>query len=104
MDRYVSGNWVVKQGSSGEFISRWKAFTQWSLDNAAGSEDFLLLQDAQDPQHFISLGVWRDHESISAWRNLPEFATLLGRCRELCEDFRGVDYELVARPAAARTA
>jgi heme-degrading monooxygenase HmoA len=98
MSSYVSGNWIVKSGSEQEFVSRWTAFTQWSLDNSDGAEDFLLLNDAESPTHFISMGTWRDEASIKAWRSSPEFAQLLGRCRELCEDFRGVDYTLAARP------
>lgn len=46
------------------------------------------------------LGTWADLESVRAWRGTPEFAQLLGRCRELCEKFHAGDYSLAASPTA----
>jgi heme-degrading monooxygenase HmoA len=101
-DQYVSGQWRVKAGSEEEFVTRWLAFTGWSLDNAPGAGSFVLIRDTADPRHFVSFGTWDDPESVHAWRSSPEFAELLGRCRELCEEFRAGDYELAASPARAR--
>jgi hypothetical protein len=49
----------------------------------------------------VSFGAWADQESVRAWRGRAEFAELLGRCRELCEDFRAGDYTLAASPTRA---
>jgi heme-degrading monooxygenase HmoA len=97
-DQYVSGDWRVRAGSEEEFISRWLAFTGWSLHNAPGAGSFVLIRDLQDPRHFVSIGTWADLESVRGWRGRPEFAELLGRCRELCEEFRAGDYALAASP------
>jgi heme-degrading monooxygenase HmoA len=97
-DQYVSGDGRVRAGSEEEFISRWLAFTGWSLDNAPGAESFVLICDMQEPRHFVSFGTWADLESVRGWRGRPEFAELLGRCRELCEEFRAGDYALAASP------
>jgi heme-degrading monooxygenase HmoA len=100
-DQYVSGDWRVRAGSEEEFVARWLAFTGWSLENASGAQSFILVQDLQEPRHFVSFGIWADLESVRAWRDTPEFAQLLGRCRELCEEFRAGDYSLAASPTPA---
>jgi heme-degrading monooxygenase HmoA len=100
-DQYVSGDWRVRAGSEEEFVARWLAFTGWSLEHASGAESFILVQDLQEPRHFVSFGAWADLASVRAWRDTPEFAQLLGRCRELCEGFHAGDYSLAASPTRA---
>jgi heme-degrading monooxygenase HmoA len=96
--QYASGNWHAKAGKEDEFIKRWKAFTKWSLDNAAGARDFMLLRDESNASHFISLGEWDDADSRAKWRSTEEFPKLLGACREVCHEFVGGDYAFAASP------
>jgi heme-degrading monooxygenase HmoA len=96
---YTSGRWLVRAGSEEDFIERWTAFTQWSLNNAPGAESFILIQDTGDPRRFLSFGAWDDSEAVTAWRQKPEFSELLGECRELCEEFEPHDYRLAASPS-----
>jgi heme-degrading monooxygenase HmoA len=96
---YVSGNWVVKEGSEAEFVERWRAFTEWSLANGAGAERFVLLRDAQDLTHFVSFGAWQTRDGIDAWRASTGFQERLAACRALCEDFKGTDYSIAAEVA-----
>jgi heme-degrading monooxygenase HmoA len=100
-DQYVSGDWKVRTGSEDEFVARWRAFTGWSLENAPGARSFVLIRDMDEPRHFLSFGSWTDLESVRAWRATSEFAQLLGRCRELCEEFHAGDYSLAASPTRA---
>jgi heme-degrading monooxygenase HmoA len=95
---YTSGRWLVRAGSEEDFIERWTNFTQWSLKNAPGAESFVLIQDSGDPRRFLSFGAWDSPEAVTAWRQRPEFAELLGECRALCEEFEPHDYKLVATP------
>lgn len=95
-EQYVSGNWMVRAGSEDEFIKRWRAFTGWSAEEMPGARSFLLLRDAANPSHFVSLGNWDDEASMSAWRNSSGFAERFPPVRELCEDFRGNDYKVAA--------
>src|SRR5205823_6928787 len=53
---YTSGNWTVREGSEDEFIERWTAFVRWAAENASGARSFVLIRDARDARHFISLG------------------------------------------------
>ena len=82
-------------------MARWRAFTGWSLEKASGAKSFVLIRDMEQPGHFLSFGAWADLESVRAWRDTPEFARLLRRCRELCEEFHAGDYALEASPARA---
>jgi heme-degrading monooxygenase HmoA len=93
---YTSGNWVVQEGQEEEFIRRWTEFTQWAQDNAAGAQGFILLRNMAEPRQFVSFGAWGDSDAVTAWRGSSEFAQYLGRCRELCEDFRTSDSTLAA--------
>lgn len=93
---YTSGNWVVMEGKEEEFVARWTEFTEWSLANAPGAEEFLLIRENEDPRHFISFGAWEDAGNVAAWRDRPEFQERLAACRALCEDFKGTDFTLAA--------
>jgi heme-degrading monooxygenase HmoA len=63
---YSSGNWLVKEGSEEDFVSRWTAFVQWSLQNAPGLESGILIQDSDNPRRFLSLGAWDTAEALQA--------------------------------------
>jgi heme-degrading monooxygenase HmoA len=95
-NQYASGNWIVNRGSEKEFIARWISFLEWTRASAPGLQSARLIQDADDSRHFISFASWDSAESMKTWRSQPEFARMLGACRELCDDFRGADYSLAA--------
>jgi quinol monooxygenase YgiN len=93
-ESYSSGDWHVKQGNEDQFIEAWTDFLQWSRKDHAGLVRAQLIRDDKDPTHFVSIAEWSDDSVRAAWRQSPEFATNLLRCRELCEDFTGKDYTL----------
>jgi heme-degrading monooxygenase HmoA len=93
---FTSGDWVVKQGSEQEFIERWSDFAQWAKGNASGAGSFWLIQEKEEPSHFISFGSWADDDSVQSWRSGPEFPTRLGHVREVCDQFVAKDFHLVA--------
>jgi heme-degrading monooxygenase HmoA len=94
--RYTSGDWRVKDGNEPEFIKRWTEFVTWAKESASGANEFFLIQQDDAPQHFISFGNWDDQSSVDAWRQSPEFAERLERCRELCDSFQANDFQPVA--------
>jgi len=93
---YSSGGWLVQVGSEEEFVDRWTAFVEWSSENAAGAEYFVLVRRDDEPRRFLSLGAWEDHQAQEAWRAMPRMQELLGRCRELCDEFESHSYALAA--------
>jgi heme-degrading monooxygenase HmoA len=93
---YTSGRWLVRVGHEDEFITRWTEFTQWALENSPGAESFALIREEAEPRRFLSFGSWEDKGSVDAWRNTPEFAERMARCRELCEEFAPSDSVLAA--------
>lgn len=95
--RCTSGSWLVEAGKEERFIALWTRFTSWSLENAPGARSFTLIKDESDERHFLSFGVWDDHESVIAWRQRPEFAERFGECRAQCEDFKAGDYLVAAQ-------
>jgi heme-degrading monooxygenase HmoA len=95
-DQFASGNWVVNDGRENEFVLRWTEFLKWTRESARGLRSAHLIQDADNPRHFISFASWESSEAMASWRSLPDFATKLGACRALCEDFRGSSYTVAA--------
>lgn len=95
---FSSGNWIVKDEREDEFIARWTDFAQWSVEEMGpgATESPILIQDSANPRHFISVGGWRDPETVESWRDHPEFQEHLGRCRELCDDFVAGDYTVAS--------
>jgi heme-degrading monooxygenase HmoA len=63
-----------------------------------GADSFILIQHRAEPQRFLSFGAWRDAAAIAAWRGSEGFREHLGRCRALCQQFEGHDYEVAAAP------
>ena len=96
---YSSGNWLVKEGSEEDFISRWTAFVEWSLENAPGLETGILIRDSDNPRRFLSLGAWDTAGALQAWRQMPEFQELFEACRELCDEVQVRSYTLASAPS-----
>ena len=103
-EQYVSGDWTVTEGREDEFVERWLEFTQWSLDNAPGAEEFTLIRSVGDPRHFVSFGRWADLESVRAWKATPDFAQRITRCRELCDTMVNGEFLLAASPVRSSAA
>ncbi len=95
---YSSGEWLVRAGSEADFIQRWTTFIDWTMNNAPGAEFFVLVRSTEDSKKFLSLGRWENQEALEAWRAMPQMQELLGKCRELCEEFEFHQYT----PAASR--
>jgi quinol monooxygenase YgiN len=94
---YSSGEWLVRPGSEEEFIEAWTSFIEWSLENAAGAESFVLVRSMDEPRKFLSLGAWESQEAQEAWREMPRMQVILGQCRALCDEYDTHRYILAAR-------
>ena len=58
---YSSGGWLVQAGSEEEFVDRWTAFVEWSSENAAGAESFVLVRRDDEPRKH------RDSIALDKW-------------------------------------
>ncbi|MET7615760.1 antibiotic biosynthesis monooxygenase family protein [Streptomyces sp. NPDC005408] len=92
---WASGNWHVADGKADEFIERWTGFLTWTKEANEGFVTARLIHDLNDPGHYVSFAAWQDVDSLTAWRNKPEFAEHFGGCRALCTDMEAGNYELV---------
>ena len=90
----------MQAGSEEEFVDRWTAFVEWSSQNAAGAESFVLVRREDEPRRFLSLGAWEDQQAQEAWRAMARMQELLGRCRDLCDEFESHSYALAASRGA----
>lgn len=53
-ESYASGDWHVIAGEEQEFISCWTAFLEWTRATQPAMAKAALIQDENDPGHFIS--------------------------------------------------
>ena len=83
---YAYARWDVKEGKEAAFVAAWAEFAHWTKINIPGAVQGLLLQDTGRPNIFISIGPWKDMESVSAWRSRDEFKRFFSMVRELCDD------------------
>src|SRR5215212_4731935 len=89
---YSSAEWLVQAGSEDEFIQRWTNFLEWTLNNAAGAQSFVLVRSTEEPRKFLSLGAWENEEAQSAWREMPRMQEYFSQCQE----FEAHGYTLAA--------
>jgi heme-degrading monooxygenase HmoA len=85
---YTLGIWTVKPGKEAAFIKVWDDFALWTSMNQQGAQNAVLVQDAENPQKFISFGPWQDKETAIQWRNTPEFKKAFLIFRELCSEIQ----------------
>ena len=93
---YASGNWVVQPGRETDFVKAWDHFLGWTRAEAPGLRWAMLVRDAADSRHFVSMAEWESQEALLAWRSMPAFVPNFTACRALCEDFQGSNYQLIA--------
>lgn len=92
----ASGSWQVRPGEEDAFRQRWEEFLGWTRDSHPDLELARLVQSDDDPHWFVSFAGWSSPEARSAWKSSEGFALRFKACRELCDEFRGGDFEVVA--------
>jgi hypothetical protein len=72
------------------------SFLDWANAGLSGLPWAMLLVEADDGRHFVSVAEREAASQRDAWRSHPDVAAHLGPCRARYEEFRGADYSLVA--------
>jgi quinol monooxygenase YgiN len=80
------GIWQVKPGKEYEFKAAFKEFADWVFNQNLGADEVYLLQDLQQPSHFITCGPWDSIQRIEEWRQLPEFEKFFIKARRMCDE------------------
>ena len=93
---YASGQWTVKSGKNDEFVTQWTEFLTWSTTTFGEFADAVLLHDADDSQHYLSVGRWNSKEKMDAWRSDAGFQERIGKCIALCDEFKPFEYTVAA--------
>jgi heme-degrading monooxygenase HmoA len=93
---YTAGVWTVRPGREEEFVELWADLAEWTAAAFAGRSG-TLLRDREHPNRFLSFGSWESADQIDAWRAAPKWEEVVGRMRELLEDFQPGVYDVAAR-------
>jgi heme-degrading monooxygenase HmoA len=97
---WTLGSWRTREGKEQDFRRAWETFARWTIANIPGATEAFLLQDPNDPLHFVSFGPWQSLGSIADWRSRNEFAAFLSQANDLCEAFQPSTYQLAAHVQA----
>ena len=84
----------LKGGQQEEFAYRWTTFLKSTRETQEGFERAWLVADEANPQHFLSVGEWRDSTARQAWADEPRFLELFLPCLEVCDDVQSSRYEV----------
>lgn len=85
---WTAVDWRVHEANAGEFPERWREMMEFAKAQVGTLEWARLIQDADDPTHFVSVGAWRDRGPYAAIEN-EEFLYLLEGCEALCREVTG---------------
>jgi heme-degrading monooxygenase HmoA len=85
-ESWASGAWTVKAGSEDDFVARWRAWLEWTSQNAAGFRSATLIRSEADGSRFVSFSDWDDADARAAWEGSDGFRELMAPVRELCDD------------------
>ncbi len=77
------GIFQIKPGKENEFIELFQNFAKWVFSRNLGAIDVHLLQDVQQPRHFIAVGPWESMQKIDEWRELLEFKEFFSKVQEM---------------------
>ncbi len=94
---YTLAIWTTLPGKEEAFMKAWEEFARWTQRHMNGSGTAQLLQDADQPSRFISLGPWDNREYIQAWRASPEFNNAFLTFRQLCTEIKPMTLREVVR-------
>jgi hypothetical protein len=88
MGSMSAANWQVKDGNATEFPKRWEEMIGWARDYGGNLEWARLIQDAEDPNHFISMASWTG-EGMRAAMQQEEMKNLIEICADMCSGWSG---------------
>jgi heme-degrading monooxygenase HmoA len=88
--------WDVKRGMEDEFVDAWRSFAEWTSRNERGALGVQLLRERAFPQRFVTIGPWKDVDSLKEWRESSEFTEFFERAKKLCTDIRPMTLDAVA--------
>lgn len=91
-DLYTCGIWTVVPGCEEDFLAAWSELAEWTAANVPGAGWATLVQQEEQPNRFVTFGVWETPEAIEAWRASEGFQERVGRLRALLEGFEPGTY------------
>jgi heme-degrading monooxygenase HmoA len=91
---YTSTTWIVKPGQEDEFVRRWTEFAEWSEGHGLAAPA-MLLQDVDEPTHFVSFGPWESLQVIWRWQRLTGFQERVASLNDVLVRFEPRTLEMV---------
>ena len=93
---YTSFEWHVTPGREDEFVQAWMKFAQLTRRDVDPAAHAKLLRDSEDPSHFISVGEWRDLDTIEHWRQSMGFEVNIAKLESMTESMKVMTLDVAA--------
>jgi len=87
--------WIVKKGREDEFVARWQALAQWTIDEGIGTSHATLVRDSANPRRFVSFGPWGSEQAVERWRASSGFRERFAAIEQTIESYEPGLYEPV---------
>ena len=87
--------WIVKEGREDEFVARWQALAQWTIDEGIGASHATLVRDSANLRRFVSFGPWGSEEAVARWRASAGFRDHFAAIEQTIESYEPGLYEPV---------
>jgi quinol monooxygenase YgiN len=85
---YSVGMWTARSGKSDSFVKIWEDMANYVAESSKGGIDFTLVQDADQPNLFVSFGRWESIDVFEIWLVSPEFEKYMNEIKPLCDDVK----------------
>lgn len=95
MTVYTSGDWYTVRGAEDAFVEAWRELFVTALAEVDSHGSETLLRDKGNPQHFVSIGKWRDETAVALWRDGAGLAAVMDELRPLLETVDTSVYEVI---------
>ena len=97
---YVVYSWVAKQGRDREFVSKWREFAKWIVNQNGSMKSTRLFGDMSSPNHFLSVDSWEEERALETLQAGGEYNSQLRDLRKLLDDFSSWSLKLEAEQRA----
>ena len=89
--------WNAKPGRGEDFVARWSALVQWTVEAFPGQGPGRLSADPDDPTRFSSVFAWTDRSLVEDWKAQPEFQRMWAEMEETLTSSDRRTYDLRVR-------
>jgi len=96
------GMWTVKHDKIQEFIKAWQSSADWIAHNLPDDGEGVLVQDAENPNKFISFAFSANPDQAQEVISRSEYQELFSTVRTLCDSIQPQKMQVVGYTSSSK--